>query len=218
MACFLTPLSVGHSHQQPSVLHHQLQTNTCPMLTSPPRRYFPQIQAELKDLQPGVPSGQDARNSTPLRYYVPKPKETYEDRSFTKILPRTWEGEIDTIGAGDAAERERLSGQGQAKTLPGQKEGVVKYEDRFADVDKQSTNAFLKFNDMMREERKKDMERLKKMKMQELDGRATCGPEAGKEKVSNFREDLYLNPTDATEYWRDKTYDRVPRRFGAGEF
>uniref|UniRef100_A0A7S0T6I9 Uncharacterized protein n=1 Tax=Erythrolobus madagascarensis TaxID=708628 RepID=A0A7S0T6I9_9RHOD len=60
--------------------------------------------AVCRKLVPGVPSGQDVRDNQPLRSYVPAPVETYEKRSFATVLPKTWEGEVPTVGVADAPE------------------------------------------------------------------------------------------------------------------
>lgn len=151
--------------------------------------------AELK-LVPGVPPGEDARDNAPLRYYVPRPEETYEDRGFATILPKTWEGEINTIGAGDVP--------------PLTKEAVE--EAKFVEVDSASTGAFLEYASMMKEERAESLRRQAERNAMPLTGRATCGPSEGKEVVSNYVEVL-VDGVKCTEYWGTPN-GPVPRVFG----
>jgi len=88
--------------------------------------------------RPGLPPGEDARENAPLRYYVPVPVETYEKRSFATVLPKTWEGEVVTIGAPDVPELTEES-IAESKLVP---------------LSASSTAAFLEYNAMVKAERK----------------------------------------------------------------
>lgn len=85
-------------------------------------------------------------------------------------------------------------------------------ESNAVEVDGKSSEAFLEYGRLMKEEREKSLKMLERKVV--LEGRATCGPEEGKEKVSNFNEDLFIRPIYSLEYWNKQTYDLVPRRFG----
>lgn len=87
--------------------------------------------------RPGLPPGEDARENAPLRYYVPVPVETYEKRSFATVLPKTWEGEVVTIGTPDVPEMTKES-IAEAKLVP---------------VTAASTAAFLEYSNMVKAER-----------------------------------------------------------------
>lgn len=87
--------------------------------------------------RPGLPPGEDARENAPLRYYVPVPVETYEKRSFATVLPKTWEGEVVTIGTSDVPEMTKES-IAEAKLVP---------------VSAASTAAFLEYSNMVKAER-----------------------------------------------------------------
>jgi len=88
--------------------------------------------------RPGLPPGEDARENAPLRYYVPVPVETYEKRSFATVLPKTWEGEVVTIGAPDVPELTEES-IAESKLVP---------------LSASSTAAFLEYSNMVKAERK----------------------------------------------------------------
>lgn len=87
--------------------------------------------------RPGLPPGEDARENAPMRYYVPVPVETYEKRSFATVLPKTWEGEVVTIGAPDVPEMTEES-IAEAKLVP---------------VTASSTAAFLEYSNSVKAER-----------------------------------------------------------------
>lgn len=87
--------------------------------------------------RPGLPPGEDARENAPLRYYVPVPVETYEKRSFATVLPKTWEGEVVTIGAPDVPEMT--------------KESIA--ESKLVPVSAASTAAFLEYSNSVKAER-----------------------------------------------------------------
>lgn len=87
--------------------------------------------------RPGLPPGEDARENAPLRYYVPVPVETYEKRSFATVLPKTWEGEVVTIGTPDVPEMTKES-IAEAKLVP---------------VSAASTAAFLEYSNSVKAER-----------------------------------------------------------------
>lgn len=166
--------------------------------TSPrPRRAAPAqtVRAELP-LVPGVPPGEDVRDNAPLRYYVPRPVETYEDRGFATILPRTWEGETETVGASDIP--------------PLTKESIE--ESRQVPVDAAATGAFVAFSQMVKAEREAQLAELKARNAAPTSGRATCGEEEGKTYVSNYRTVL-VDGVKCVEYW-GRPNGAVPRLFG----
>eukprot|EP00179_Madagascaria_erythrocladioides_P003415 CAMPEP_0198314720 /NCGR_PEP_ID=MMETSP1450-20131203/5250_1 /TAXON_ID=753684 ORGANISM="Madagascaria erythrocladiodes, Strain CCMP3234" /NCGR_SAMPLE_ID=MMETSP1450 /ASSEMBLY_ACC=CAM_ASM_001115 /LENGTH=168 /DNA_ID=CAMNT_0044017793 /DNA_START=111 /DNA_END=617 /DNA_ORIENTATION=- len=132
------------------------------------------------NLKPGIPSGQDPRSGQSLRNYVPAPVETYDERGFAEILPKTWEGEVESIGAGDVEVAE-LATAGEIE------------------VDGVASSAFVQYAAMMAEERKAALAKFDVEKQTET-GRATCGPEAGKESVSNAR-DILVSGVKCVEYW-----------------
>lgn len=142
-----------------------------------------------------MPPGEDARENAPLRYYVPRPVETYENRGFAKILPRTWEGETETIGIASMP------------TLPEDRERA-----RIIQVDNESTGAFLRFAQMVKEDREKELAELKIRNAIPMTGRATCGEEEGKEFVSNYRPVL-VDGVKSVEYWGAPN-GPVPKLFG----
>lgn len=153
-------------------------------------------RAEL-DLIPGVPSGQDARDNAPLRHYVPRPVETYDDRSFSTPLPKNWAGEdFYSIGAGDVP--------------PLTKEGIEKA--REYPVSAASTGAFVAFNNMVKDERAAMLKRQAERNAMPQDGRATCGESEGKEYVSNYQE-ILTEGVFVSEYW-GRPNGPVPRLFG----
>lgn len=145
---------------------------------------------------PGIPSGQDPLEGAPLRDYVPRPLETYDDRSFTDPIPQTWEGEITTIGVTDIE--------------PVTKESLEKA--RQVQVDNTSTSAFLEFSDTVRAERKAQLEAQAARNSVEQDGRATCGEAEGREFVSNAIP-IYYEGVKCVEYW-GAANGPVPRLFG----
>ena len=162
--------------------------------TKPDNQLVPKIQtvrAEL-NLIPGVPPGEDARDNAPLRNYVPRPIETYDDRSFSTILPRTWEGEINTIGVSDITPETTKS-----------KEIEVSIE---------STGAFVDYARMVKEEREQALEEQKKRSTLGYTGRATCGESEGKAFVSNYRT-ILTEGVKVVEYWGVPN-GPVPRLFG----
>lgn len=162
-----------------------------------PRALRRPARAEL-DLIPGIPPGEDARENAPLRYYVPRPVETYENRGFATILPKTWEGETQTIGVVD---------------LPALAKNDEKAaEERIVKVDAASTGAFVQFAQMMKDEREKELDMLKERNAAPTTGRATCGEEEGKAFVSNYRPVL-VDGVKAVEYWGEPN-GPVPRLFG----
>lgn len=142
----------------------------------------PALRAGL-DLVPGVPSGQDARDNAPLRHFVPRPVETYDDRAFSTKLPDTWSGDDfeTTIGALDVP--------------PLTKESIE--EARLIPVDAASTSAFLEFSDMVRDERAALLARQAERNAVPQSGRPTCGVSEGREYVSN----AYDDGVKCVEYW-----------------
>ncbi len=127
---------------------------------------------------------------------MPRPVETYEERGFATILPKTWEGEIDTIGASDIP--------------PLTKESVE--ESKFVEVDAVSTTAFLEYAQMMKAEREESLRRQEERRAIPQFGRATCGLSEGRETVSNYVE-ILVDGVKAVEYW-GKPNGAVPRLFG----
>lgn len=146
------------------------------------------------DLIPGVPPGEDARDNQPLRYYVPRPKETYEKRGFATILPRTWEGEVTTIGADD---------------VPGLLADQPPTE---IEVDAESSGAFVEFAQMVKAEREQQLANLVARNAAPKEGRPTCGEAEGTALVSNYRTVL-VEGVKAVEYWGAPN-GPVPRLFG----
>lgn len=151
--------------------------------------------ADLK-LVPGVPPGEDARENAPMRYYVPRPAETYEKRGFSTILPKTWEGEIETIGVGD---------------IPPITEESLE-ESKYVEVDSVANSAFVQYAQMMKAEREASLEKLKERNAVKQTGRATCGETEGRELVSNYSE-ILVDGVKAVEYWGVPN-GAVPRLFG----
>lgn len=131
-----------------------------------------------------------------MRYFVPRPVETYDDRGFATILPRTWEGETNTIGASDIA--------------PLTKESIE--ESRAIQVTAASTGAFVDYAQMVKSEREKELSDLAARSSLGQSGRATCGEEEGKAFVSNYRTVL-VEGVKAVEYWGAPN-GNVPRVFG----
>lgn len=151
--------------------------------------------AELK-LVPGVPPGEDARDNAPMRYYVPRPVETYGKRSFATKLPKTWEGEIETIGAGD---------------IPPLTKELLE-ESKYLPIDTVSTSAFLEFSQMVKDERAEALRLQAERNAAPQTGRATCGLSEGREYVSNYVE-MLVDGVKCTEYWGVPN-GPVPRLFG----
>ncbi len=149
-------------------------------------------RAEL-DLPPGIPSGQDPLENAPLRHYVERPVETYENRSFSTVLPKNWAGETSSIGALDIP--------------PMTKEAIE--EERLIPVTAAETGAFLDYAAMMKEEREAQLKRQAERNSAPMEGRATCGPDEGKQFVSNYIEDS----VQCVEYWGTPV-GNVPRLFG----
>lgn len=149
------------------------------------------------DLIPGVPPGEDARENAPLRDYVPRPVETYEDRGFATVLPQNWAGETSSIGVADVVD------------LVPVKEDA---REALANVDAAATGAFVEYAQMMREERQAELDSLKERSGLGDTGRATCGEEEGKAFVSNYRTVL-VDGVKAVEYWGAPN-GPVPRLFG----
>lgn len=114
------------------------------------------------DLVPGVPPGEDARENAPLRYYVPRPKEDYSERSFATPLPVTWAGEVGTIGAGDIP--------------PMTKESIA--ESKLVPEDAASTGALSDFARMMAGERAAALAAFDNPEPNP--GRPTCGESEGR--------------------------------------
>nr|ATG31124.1 LRC4 [Griffithsia pacifica]5Y6P_C1 Chain C1, LRC4 [Griffithsia pacifica]5Y6P_D1 Chain D1, LRC4 [Griffithsia pacifica] len=173
-----------------------LTSNTLPAVCSRPAplTLTPRAQADLPP--PGIPSGQDPLDNAPLRHYVPRPVETYEDRGFATILPRTWEGETNTIGAGDIE--------------PVTKEEVE--ESRKVPVDAASTGAFVEYARMMKEERAQALADQARRNSAPTSGRPTCGETEGTEFVSNARP-ILVDGVKVVEYWGVPN-GPVPRLFG----
>lgn len=148
------------------------------------------MTAELQ-LIPGVPPGEDARDNAPLRDYVPRPVETYEKRGFATVLPKTWEGEVGTIGAPEAP---------------------LLVEPEEEEVDSVSTGAFLEYAQMMKQEREEALRKQSERNSVEQTGRPTCGESEGREFVSNA-QDILLDGVKVVEYWGAPN-GPVPRLFG----
>lgn len=170
-------------------------TAVSPQRAQPIRKSLNTVRAKL-DLVPGIPPGEDARDNAPMRYYVPRPVETYDERSFATVLPRTWEGTTDTIGASDIA--------------PITKEEVE--QNRIVQVDAAATGAFVEYSQMVKLERQASLEDLKKRSELGKTGRATCGEEEGKAFVSNYKT-ILVEGVKAVEYWGVPN-GAVPRLFG----
>lgn len=147
--------------------------------------------------RPGLPPGEDARENAPMRYYVPVPVETYEKRSFATVLPKTWEGEVVTIGAPDVPEMTEES-IAEAKLVP---------------VTASSTAAFLEYSNSVKAEREAALAAFANGSATEQTGRATCGESEGREFVSNYNPTL-VNGVKCVEYWGRSNSSPVPRVFG----
>ncbi|GAB0492830.1 hypothetical protein MMPV_004100 [Pyropia vietnamensis] len=147
--------------------------------------------------RPGLPPGEDARENAPLRYYVPVPVETYEKRSFATILPKTWEGEVVTIGAPDVPEMT--------------KESIA--ESKLVPVSAASTAAFLEYSNSVKAEREAALAAFASGSGVEQTGRATCGESEGREYVSNYNPKL-VQGVKCVEYWGRSHSSPVPRLFG----
>eukprot|EP00168_Porphyra_purpurea_P021288 TRINITY_DN940_c0_g1_i10.p2 TRINITY_DN940_c0_g1~~TRINITY_DN940_c0_g1_i10.p2 ORF type:complete len:188 (-),score=60.49 TRINITY_DN940_c0_g1_i10:527-1090(-) len=147
--------------------------------------------------RPGLPPGEDARENAPLRYYVPVPVETYEKRSFATVLPKTWEGEVVTIGAPDVPEMTEES-IAEAKLVP---------------LSASSTAAFLEYSNLVKEDRKAALAALAAGSETEQTGRATCGDSEGREYVSNSNP-ILVQGVKCIEYWGRSNPAAVPRAFG----
>lgn len=160
---------------------------------------LPTPRANLGALPPpGIPSGQDPLEGAPLRSFVPRPVETYDDRSFATELPKTWEGEVTTIGTTDLEDEPagQLTSSGSLEIT----------------VDSASTSAFLEISDMLREERKEALRKLEEAAATPVEGRPTCGEEEGRGFISNF-DTRYLGGVKCVEYWGAPN-GPVPRLFG----
>lgn len=133
-----------------------------------------------------------------MRSFVPRPVETYEERSFATELPKTWEGEVTTIGTTDLEDVpvEKLTPSGSLEVS----------------VDAASSSAFLEISDMLREERKESLRKLEEAAANPVGGRPTCGEEEGRGFISNF-DTRYLDGVKCVEYWGVPN-GPVPRLFG----
>lgn len=187
--CFVT----GASSLSTTLFGAQITQATSPR--SRPTLSVRTIRAELP-LIPGVPPGEDARDNAPLRHYVPRPIETYEDRGFSTILPRTWEGETETIGASD---------------IPSLTKEDVE-QSRIVQVDAAATGAFIDYAQMVKADREAQLKELLERNAAPTSGRATCGEEEGKAYVSNYRTVL-VDGVKCVEYW-GVANGPVPRLFG----
>lgn len=185
--CFTTTTTIRGSVFQGTCLKQSID--------SKPKTKFLSVNQTIRselNLIPGVPPGEDARDNAPLRNYVPRPIETYDDRSFSTILPRTWEGEINSIGVSDITPETNKS-----------KEIEVTIE---------STGAFVDYARMVKEEREQALEEQKKRSSLGYTGRATCGETEGKAFVSNYRP-ILTEGVKVVEYW-GVANGPVPRLFG----
>lgn len=144
---------------------------------------------------PGLPSNVDFQDGSPVQSYVPQPEETYEKRGFTTLLPRTWAGEVTSIGVIDVQEEEEEAAEGTI--IP---------------VDPDSSAAFSEFSRIMKEDRENALAEQARLNSTEMSGRATCGESEGRENVSNFQP-IKLESTKCVEYWGAPN-GPVPRLFG----
>lgn len=133
-----------------------------PVRSSAPR-------AELADLIPGIPPGEDARSFAPAELVIPRPAEDYSKRGFATKLPVTWSGEIGTIGFADIPRAEEEETATKKTEVP---------KDPVAD------EAFAQYAAMMKEERETALSALQSKT--EVAGRPTCGPSEGRAVISNF--------------------------------
>lgn len=188
--CFTAPISA------PSLSPFLAPALACPLPAAGARSApaAPRAQADLPP--PGIPSGQDPLNGAPLRHYVTRPLETYDDRSFATILPRTWEGETTTIGVSDVepVTKEQLE---EARKVP---------------VDAASTGAFVEFAAMMKDEREQQLAEQARRNALPKEGRPTCGKEEGTSLVSNYQP-ILIDGVKCVEYWGVPN-GPVPRLFG----
>lgn len=191
--CF-TP-SVNVTTSRPTSFLSGITETIC---TNPqPFRSSTRATPKAADLPPpGIPSGQDPLEGAPLRSFVPRPVETYDNRSFTAPIPQTWEGEVTTIGVADIE--------------PVTKESLA--ASREIVVDAAATSAFLEYSDAVRADRQQSLEDLAKRNAEPVYGRATCGEEEGRGFISNF-DTRYLTGVKAVEYWGVPN-GPVPRLFG----
>ena len=144
-----------------------------------------------------MPPGEDVRDNAPLRDYVPRPVETYEQRGFATVLPRNWAGETSSIGVADVAD-----------LVPVREDALQ----ALANVDAASTGAFVEYTRSVRKDREMQLDALKERNAMPTTGRATCGEEEGKAFVSNYRTVL-VEGVKAVEYWGAPN-GPVPRLFG----
>mmetsp|Transcript_14316 Transcript_14316/g.38371 ORF Transcript_14316/g.38371 Transcript_14316/m.38371 type:complete len:159 (+) Transcript_14316:153-629(+) len=135
-------------------------------------------------LVPGIPSGMNPRENQPLRSYVPAPVEDYSKRSFATVLPKTWEGEVPTVGAADNE---------------GVTEESVK-ESKYVPESSVSNSAFVEYARMMQREREAAIAKLLSTKPV-TEGRPTCGEQEGRMFVSNYNPVL-VEGVKCVEYWR----------------
>lgn len=109
--------------------------------------------------------------------------ESYEKRGFAELLPLNWTGTVDTLGASDA------SAVAEGSTLE--------------PIDPESTEAFAAYLNMMANVRAAEL--AAQAQQPQSDGRATCGPEEGREFVSNTRP-ILKEGVKCVEYWGPTTY------------
>lgn len=163
---------------------------------TPARATFATPRAAIDELPPpGIPSGQDPLEGAPLRHYVARPAETYEDRGFATVLPRTWEGEVTTIGVDDIE--------------PVTKESIE--EARKVPVDAAATGAFVEYSRLVKDERAAMLAAQAKRNSAPTTGRPTCGEEEGTEFVSNYQT-ILVEGVKCVEYW-GVANGPVPRLF-----
>lgn len=135
------------------------------------------------DLIPGVPPGEDARDNSPMRSYVPRPAEDYSKRSFATPLPLTWAGETGTIGVADIDQSMTAESIAAPKYLPD---------------DIASKGALGDYALLVADERRAALAKFDEPQV--VEGRATCGESEGRKYVSNYNP-LLISGTGWGEYW-----------------
>lgn len=154
------------------------------------------------DLIPFKASEPEKAEEAPKTADASEPESPFKNRSFTTVLPKTFEGETGSVGSGDVSVLTR-------EDLPEREE--IKLSTLLPDDDV-SKGALAEFAQMVRSERAASLAALKARNELVGTGRATCGEDEGKETISNSREVL-VDGVKAVEYW-GVANGPVPRLFG----
>lgn len=194
VTCFNPPLSLSHASFTTGA-----SSAICTRATTA-KPTFSTPRAAANDIPPpGIPSGQDPLDGAPMRHFVNRPIETYEDRGFATVLPRGWAGEVPSVGVTDIE--------------PVTKESIE--EARKVRVDAAATGAFVEYSRLVKDEREAMLAEQAKRNAIEGTGRPTCGEEEGKEFVSNYQP-ILVDGVKCVEYWGEPN-GPVPRLFGGPE-